>query len=117
VTVGIAPAALLRTSRFAPNSRYFGIQTATHQTPDGRQVTYLTRRFISDPSKLHLLQEHLVQDQSERIDNLAAQVLGDPLQFWRICDANGALRPVDLVRVGATIRITLPEGVTGLNSA
>lgn len=117
MTVGIAPAALLRNSRFAPNSRYFGVQSATFKTSDGRQVSYLTRRFVPDPSKLHLLLEHLVQDQSERIDNLAAQVLGDPLQFWRICDANGALRPADLVRVGATVRITLPEGVTGLNSA
>jgi hypothetical protein len=115
--MAIAPTALLRNSRFPPNSRYFGVQTSTFATRDGRQLAYLRRRFIPDPSKLHLLLEHLVQDQSERIDNLAAQVLGDPIQFWRICDANGVLRPADLVQVGATIRITLPEGITGLNSA
>jgi len=27
------------------------------------------------------------------------------------------MRPADLVQVGATIRITLPEGVMGLNGA
>jgi hypothetical protein len=115
--MAIAPPALLRNNRFPPNSRYFSVQTSTFTTPDGRQLPYLTRRFVPDPSKLQLLLEHLVQDQSERIDNLAAQALGDPLQFWRICDANGVLRPADLVKVGATIRITLPEGVMGLNSA
>ncbi len=115
--MAIAPASLLRNSRFPPNSRYFGIPTSTLKTSDGRQLTYLRRRFIPDPSKLHLLLEHIVEDDSERIDNLAAQVLGDPLQFWRICDANGVLRPGDLLRAGATIRITLPEGVMGFNGA
>jgi len=115
--MSIPPVALLRNSRFPPSSRYFGLQTSTLTTTDGRQIAYLTRRFVPDPSKLHLVLEHLVQDQSERIDNLAAQVLGDPLQYWRICDANGVLRPADLVQVGARVRITLPEGVTGLSSA
>jgi hypothetical protein len=115
--MAIAPVALLRNSRFPPSSRYFGLAASTFATPDGRQLAYVTRRFNPDPAKLHLLLEHIVQDQSERIDNLAAQVLGDPVQFWRICDANGVLRPADLVQVGARIRITLPEGVTGLSSA
>jgi hypothetical protein len=117
MAITMAPASLLRNSRFAPNSRYFGVQTTTLKTVDGRSLTYLTRRFIPDPSKLQLLQEHLVENESERIDNFAAQVLGDPLQYWRICDANGVMRPADLLRVGATVRITLPEGVTGLNGA
>jgi hypothetical protein len=115
--MSIDTTALLRTNRFPPNSRYFGVGTSRLTTPNGRQVTYLLRRFVPDPSRSHLLLEHLVQDQSERLDNLAAQVLGDPLQFWRICDANGGPRPADLVQVGATIRITLPEGVMGLNGA
>lgn len=115
--MSIDTSALLRTSRFPPNSRYSGIGTSKLTTPDGRQLTYLRRRFVPDPAKTHLLLTHLVRDQSERLDNLAAEVLGDPLQFWRICDANGALRPADLVRVGVTIRIALPEGVMGLGGA
>lgn len=115
--MSIDPTALLRSSRFGTNSRYFGIKTSIFSTPDGRQVTYLQRRFVPDPSNLHVLLEHVVRDQSERLDNLAAEVLGDPLQFWRICDANLVLRPIDLMRVGATIRITLPQGMTGMSRA
>jgi len=48
------------------------------------------------------------------LDNLAAKYLGDPEQFWRLCDANGAMRPDELVEViGAVIKITLPQGITG----
>jgi hypothetical protein len=114
--MAITPTALVRTGRFPPSSRYFGAQTSTLATSDGRQLAYLRRRFVPDPSKLQLLLEHHVTDQSERLDNLAAEVLGDPLQFWRICDANEAMRPFELVHVGAVIRITLPEGVTGLSN-
>ena len=28
--------------------------------------------------------------QGERLDNVAAQYLGDPTLFWRLCDANNA---------------------------
>ena len=37
---------------------------------------------------------------------------------WRICDANGALRPEELTElIGRRLRITLPEGVPGAPSA
>ena len=50
----------------------------------------------------------------DRLDNLAAHYIGDPEQFWRICDANNALRPHELTqRVGRRLRITLPEGIPG----
>jgi hypothetical protein len=111
--MAIDPTAPLRTTpRFLPTSRYYGLPTASLTLPDGRQVTYLRRRFLPDPSRLQLLLEHLVMDPSERLDNLAAEFLGDPLQFWRICDANNVLDPSDLVKLGATVRITLPEGLT-----
>jgi hypothetical protein len=43
---------------------------------------------------------------------VAAQYLGDPLAFWRLCDANGALQPEDLTaNPGSTISIPLPAGV------
>jgi hypothetical protein len=48
----------------------------------------------------------------DRIDNLAAQYLGDATQYWRIADANAAMRPEALTeQAGAAVRITLPEGV------
>ena len=53
-----------------------------------------------------------------RLDNLAAEYLGDPEQFWRICDANGVLRPDELTdTIGRRIRITLPDGIPGAPNA
>lgn len=104
-------------SPFPPGSRYHGIDTATLVTPTGTAVVYLRRRFLPPPGRLALLHEHSVVE-GDRLDNLAAQYLGDPEQFWRICDANAALRPDELTETpGRRLRITLPEGVPGLPGA
>jgi hypothetical protein len=77
----------------------------------------VSRRFLPSPDSFALLQYHTVM-QGERLDNITATYLNDPQQFWRICDANGAMRPNDLTRtVGANIRITLPEGVPAMPNA
>ncbi len=102
---------------FSINSRYYGAPTATLETQDGQQVVYLLRRFVPPPENFALLVEHAVTE-GERVDNIAAQYLGDPEQFWRLCDANGAIRPEELVEtVGRRIRITLPEGIPGTPNA
>lgn len=107
----------LSTSLFAPNSRYYGLQTTTMEGPDGRPITYLLRRFVPSPDRFTLLQLHTVSP-GERLDNLASQYLGDPEQFWRICDANRRLNPEELTQTpGEQIRITLPEGIQGLSNA
>ena len=100
--------------RFGYNSRYAGIETAKRVLPNGETVIYLRRRFVPQPERFTLLQEHVV-GQDERIDRLAAQYLGDPLAFWRIADANGALQPEALTAtMGRRLRITLPEGLPGI---
>ncbi len=102
---------------FSINSRYYGVPTATLETGDGRQVVYLLRRFVPPPENFALLVEHAVTE-GERVDNITAGYLGDPEQFWRLCDANGAIRPEELVEtVGRRIRITLPEGIPGTPNA
>jgi hypothetical protein len=102
---------------FSPNSRYHVVPTAVHQMPDGTTVLYVKRRFIPPPEKFALLHEHTLV-QGERLDHLAARYFGDPELFWRICDANGILRPEELLEeVGRRIRITLPEGITGVTGA
>jgi hypothetical protein len=76
-------------------------------------IVYAARRFVPPPERFQLLQEYTVR-QADRLDNIAAKYLGDPEQFWRLADANGALRPEDLLlTVGRKLRITLPEGITG----
>lgn len=98
---------------FDPTSRYAAVETAEVTLPDGRTVRYVRRRFIAQPSRFETLTEHAVT-QGDRIDNVAARYLGDPQQYWRICDANAAIRPGSLTEVpGRRIRITLPEGVPG----
>ena len=97
---------------FSPSSRYYTIETAKLETADGETLVYLRRRFVPQPERLALLREHTVT-QGDRLDNLAAQFLGDPEQFWRLCDANRALRPEELTEeVGRRLRITLPEGLS-----
>ena len=96
---------------FPPTSRYASIETATIEQPDGTIAVYLKRRFLPSPDALALLQEHVVAA-GERLDHITALYLGDPEQFWRVCDANGAMRPDELTeRIGRRLRITLPEGI------
>ncbi len=81
------------------------------ETASGRSVSYVTRRFLSAPEHFADFQEHRVQA-GDRLDNPSARYNGDPKVYWRICDANGAMRPGELVeRVGPRLRITLPEGI------
>ncbi len=98
-------------TQFPPTSRYYGIGTATIQTAEGETVIYLQRRFVPPPERFALMGEHVVIE-DERLDNIAAANLGDPEQFWRLCDANNALRPDELTaEIGRRLRITLPEGM------
>jgi hypothetical protein len=96
---------------FPITSRYYGLPTAKLALRDGRTIVYLRRRFVPPPERFELLVEHAVAE-GERLDTIAAQYLGDPEQFWRLCDANGAVRPTELIEtVGRRLRITLPEGI------
>ena len=100
-----------RSLLFPPTSRYHNIETATYQSVDDKAVVYLKRRFIPAPERYALLQEHLVVE-GDRLDNITALYLGDPLQFWRICDANNAMNPTTLTdEIGRRLRITMPEGI------
>ena len=102
---------------FPPTSRYYGIETATFETEEGRTLIYIRRRFVPPPERFSLLQEHVVV-QGDRLDNITARYLGDPEQFWRVCDANAAMRPDELTEEpGRRLRITLPEGLPGVPNA
>lgn len=103
----------LVTSAFPPTSRYYGIATAKLENDTDKPLMYMRRRFVPPLERFFLLQEHTVTD-GERPDILAHQYLGDSEQFWRLCDANGVMRPNELTEtVGRKIRITLPEGISG----
>ncbi|WP_321963645.1 LysM domain-containing protein [Paraburkholderia sp. J7] len=102
----------LATSLFAPTSRYCGIDIATIEQ-NGLPLAYVKRRFVPPPEPMQTVQQYTLR-QGDRLDVLAAQFLGDPTLFWRLCDANRAMRPWTLTQTpGAVLRITLPPGVTG----
>lgn len=94
---------------FEPTSRYAGIETATRTAADGRAVVYKRRRFLPQPADMPVLAEVLVAP-GDRIDTLAARVLGDPEQFWRLADANGATNPADLAVPGRRLRVAVSPG-------
>ena len=101
---------------FPITSRYYSVERVELETPDGRKIVYLRRRFVPPADRFDLLQEHVVTE-GERLDNITAEYLGDPEQFWRLCDANNAVRPDELTEeIGRRLRITLPEGIPGNNN-
>lgn len=106
----------LQATLFPPTSRYHGIETTDMETADGKKIIYIRRRFLPPPEHFALLQEHVVT-QGERLDNITARYLGDPEQFWRLCDANAAMRPEELEEMNRRLRITLPEGIPGMSNA
>jgi hypothetical protein len=105
---------------FPTDSRYYGFSTLTFTTPPSQSgpaqsVSYLARRIVPQPGAPNYatVAQHTVV-QGDRLDLIAAKYLGDPLLFWLLCDANGALRPEDLIATpGTTIAITMPQGVPG----
>ena len=98
---------------FPPTSRYYGIDVANLTAADGEETPYLRRRFLPQSAIFALLHWHQVTE-AERLDLIAASELGDPGAYWRICDANDAMRPEDLAVIGRRLRITLPQGIPGI---
>ena len=106
----------LETTLFPSTSRYHGMPIKKWKRPDGKEVAYLGRRIVPMQEQFETLQEYRIQA-GDRIDNVAFQFLGDPEQFWRLCDANNELDGQQLTsEAGRVIRITLPEGVPGAPS-
>ncbi len=88
-------------------SRYYGIEKAKLKRPDESEIVYLRRRILPDASKMDVLTEYTVV-QGDRLDNITARYLGDPEQFWRVCDANNAMNPSEMTaEIGKRLRIPL----------
>jgi hypothetical protein len=96
---------------FDPNSRYQSIETASllvAEESGAVQVhVYKRRRFLPQMATQQTLLLHRVGD-ADRLDNLAAQYIGDAQQSFRICDANPILHPRELEGPpGRQIRIAM----------
>jgi hypothetical protein len=94
---------------FAQASRYYHLETAQLATADGRSLAYKRRRFLPPGDGMPVLVEVTVT-QGDRLDLITARTLGDPEQFWRVCDANNAMSAFDLTaELGRALRVPLPQ--------
>ncbi len=103
---------------FEPNSRYFDIEKVTIVSNEpvsdtnNRTIIYKKRRFIPSAEEIPLLQEVIVTG-GDRLDLISSRTLGDPEQFWRICDMNEATHPLDLTsEIGRILKIPTPFTVS-----
>jgi hypothetical protein len=97
---------------FPVMSRYHAVPVDRIEVQDGVFVVYLRRRMVPPPETFPLLRHYTVAE-GDRLDNVTARFLGDPEQFWRICDANRIMHPREAEIVGRGIRITMPNGLAG----
>jgi hypothetical protein len=114
IQMGVVPPVV-----FPTDSRYYGTGILQYTLPNGPSVSYLQRRIVPQPGAPNFatVAQHTVR-QGDRLDLLAARYLGDPIMFWLLCDANGAIRPWDLVATpGKVLNITTPQGVPGATGA
>ena len=104
---------------FPTDSRYYNSKTLSYTAANGQVITYLAQRFVPQPGATNFstVAMHTVRS-GDRLDLLAAKYFGDPLMYWLICDANGAIRPDRLVATpGTALNITMPQGVPGVSNA
>jgi hypothetical protein len=94
---------------FEFTSRYYAIEQAIFTATDGREHRFVRRRFLPEGASEITLTEHTVV-QGERLDHITARFLGDPEQFWQVCDANNVMQPEELTaELGRRLRIPFPQ--------
>lgn len=98
---------------FSETSRYRGLPLLTGRDAAGREVTYVGRRWVPPPQMFAVAGKYPVRE-GDRVDLVAATQMGNPLLWWRLADANGALAPAELTaQPGVWLRIPLPPGFGG----
>jgi hypothetical protein len=103
-------AGLLPKTDFGPESRYHGNAVRVLIQRDGASIAYLARRLVPSPERYATLSVHRV-DAGERLDQVTARLIGDPEQFWTLCDVNGAIWPEELEGEDVRVRLTLAADV------
>jgi hypothetical protein len=91
---------------FFKGSRYEKLPTATYVDASGRSINYVRTRYIP-PTPAYI--GHRVTD-ADRLDLIAYQYFRDSERFWRICDANLAMWPEEILVSGAVIAVPPSEG-------
>lgn len=92
-----------------PDGRYAKTAIRSRLGPDGKEVTYLARRFVPDPDNLTIA--GIVQmEPGERLDLFSARVQGVATAWWRIADAHRLIDPAVLEDPALQrLKVPLPE--------
>jgi nucleoid-associated protein YgaU len=95
-TENAAPGKLVRT-RTRPATGSLAIRAAsTGVVKAGSQlVAYLGRTLLPLPSTIKQQSTYTIQA-GDRIDNVSTKLLGDPLLYWMLLEANGTSNPASL---------------------
>lgn len=90
---------------FERGSRYETVTEDVYVDAAGHEHPYKLLRILPEPgASVHT---HVVVA-GDRLDLLAHAYLGNPELFWRICDANAALRPEELTsEIGRSLAIPI----------
>jgi hypothetical protein len=91
---------------FFKGSRYEKVATNQITDSNGRVIVYKKMRFIPPTPGM----VRYTVKQGERLDLVANLTFRDAQRFWRICDANDAMWPDDLLLIGRTLEIPSSEG-------
>jgi hypothetical protein len=91
---------------FDAKSRYMEIEDTFYEKTPGELIRYKKRRFIPKDKEEQLVLSEFDIVSGDRIDLVSFKYFGDPEQYWRLCDMNGIMHPLDLTReIGKTIII------------
>lgn len=94
---------------FEFTSRYYNLEQQKFETAGGRTITYVKRRFLPQGQEIPVLGEVSIAE-GDRLDLITYRTLGDPEQFWQICDANNVMNPIELTEeLGSSLVIPLPQ--------
>ena len=89
------------------------------------QIPYINRRTLpplptsSTPNINNALSDDvenitITVSAGDRLDNIAARTIGDPEQYWKICDVNDSMHPLDLtLNPGKVVIIPTSSGGGG----
>ena len=91
---------------FGKSSRYYTLPERTWTDPQGREFVYKSFRLVPPPRERS--DAFTSVGQSERLDLVAARTVGRGDLYWKLCDANLALDPFDVIKDGGS-RLWVPE--------
>ncbi len=94
---------------FDKHSRYAKLETSSLLTAKGETITFVKRRFLP-PAAGHRLLVEVAVSEGDRLDLIASKTIGNAEQYWRICDANDAMDPFELLeQPGRVLSVPLPQ--------